>query len=97
MVVNKGNRCILLRGAVDGHARCAIADLPAQNGDVVDRFPIPVVHREALPIRREERCETQSIHRKLSPRRDSTISRYIQPAEPVYHVHPPRPVCGESA
>jgi len=24
----------------------------------------------------------------LSPRNDSTISRYIQPAEPVYHVHP---------
>ena len=64
MVVNKGNRLILLRDAVDGHTRCAIANLPAQNGDVVDRFPIPVVHREALPIRREERCETQSIRRQ---------------------------------
>ena len=67
MVVNKGNRFIPLRGAVDGHTRCAIAFLRTQNGDVVNRFPITVVHREALPIRREERCETQSIHRKPQP------------------------------
>jgi ATP-dependent DNA helicase RecQ len=25
------------------------------------------------------------------------ISRYIQPAEPVYQVQPPRPVCGATA
>ena len=31
----------------------------------------------------------------LSPSRDSTIRRYSQPAEPVYQVQPPRPMCGE--
>ncbi len=31
------------------------------------------------------------------PRSDSVISRYIQPAEPVYQVQPPRPVCGGTA
>ena len=33
----------------------------------------------------------------LSPSSDSVISRYIHPAEPVYQVHPPRPVCGDKA
>ena len=28
------------------------------------------------------------------PSSDSTTSRYIQPAEPVYQLQPPRPVCG---
>jgi len=78
MVVNKGNRLIPLRGAVDGHTHCAIANLPAQNSDVVDRFPIPVVHREALTICREERCETQAIHASapgVIPRSAGTSSR----------------------
>src|SRR5688500_15048303 len=33
----------------------------------------------------------------LNPRIDSSPARYIQPAEPVYHVQPPRPVCGGTA
>ena len=33
----------------------------------------------------------------FSPKRDSTRSRYIQPAEPVYQVQPPRPTCGTTA
>ena len=31
---------------------------------------------------------------RRSPSSDSTISRYSQPAEPVYQVQPPRPACG---
>ena len=34
---------------------------------------------------------------RVRPRSDSTISRYIQPAEPVYQVQPPRPTCGGTA
>jgi hypothetical protein len=36
MVVNKENRHIPLRDAVDGDTRCAIACLHAQNNDVID-------------------------------------------------------------
>ena len=32
--------------------------------------------------------------RTLNPRIHSRPARYIHPAEPVYHVHPPRPACG---
>ena len=52
MIVNKGDRCILPRDAVDGYTRCAGAFLRACDSDVVNRFTITVVHREALPIRR---------------------------------------------
>ena len=31
---------------------------------------------------------------RRKPSSDSVMSRYIQPAEPVYQVQPPRPVCG---
>ena len=31
-----------------------------------------------------------------APSRVSISNRYIQPAEPVYQVQPPRPVCGAS-
>jgi hypothetical protein len=49
MVVNKANRCILLRCAVNNHTHNAIICLLAQKDDVVHRFPITVVHLEALP------------------------------------------------
>jgi len=55
MVVNKGNGCAQLHDAVDGQSRCKITNLVAQNGDVIDRFPITIVHREALPVSRKER------------------------------------------
>src|SRR5205823_10872563 len=31
---------------------------------------------------------------RWTPRIDSTATRYSHAAEPVYHDHPPRPVCG---
>ena len=34
---------------------------------------------------------------RFTPRIDSMMSRYIHPAEPVYQVQPPRPVCGRTA
>src|SRR5438552_18701306 len=34
---------------------------------------------------------------RLRPRMLSRPARYIQPAEPVYHVPPPRPTCGGTA
>ena len=32
--------------------------------------------------------------RRRNPRIHSSPARYIQPADPVYHVQPPRPTCG---
>ena len=31
---------------------------------------------------------------RRSPSTDSTLTRYIHPAAPVYQVQPPRPTCG---
>ena len=53
-VVNKGNRLVGSLDAIHGHTRLA----SLQNGDVVDCFPVPVVHLERPPIRREARGKT---------------------------------------
>ncbi|EXI71309.1 MAG: hypothetical protein AW07_03752 [Candidatus Accumulibacter sp. SK-11] len=45
--------------------------------------------------RRGARCSLPEA--SLRPSSDSTISRYIQPAEPVYQLQPPRPMCWPSA
>ncbi len=50
--------------AINGYTRLIILGRRALDVDVVDRLPIPVVHREALPIRREARCEPQLVHLK---------------------------------
>jgi len=39
---------------------------------------------------------TSDVPRNRNPRIDSTPAWYIQPAEPVYQVQPPRPTCGGS-
>jgi len=64
MVVNQGNSVIVLVDAINGYTRLAILGRLALDGDVVDRLPIPVVHREALPIRWEARCEPQLVYLK---------------------------------
>lgn len=64
MVVDQGNSVIVLFDAINGHTRLAILGRRALDGDVVDRLPIPVVHREARPIRREARREPQLVHLK---------------------------------
>ena len=38
-----------------------------------------------------------TLPRRRSPRMLSRPARYIQPAEPVYQLHPPRPACGGRA
>ena len=60
MVVNKGNSLIGLLNAIDGHTRhAAVARL--QHGDMVDGFPVPVMHLERLPIPGQTRRETQLV------------------------------------
>ena len=56
-------------------------------GDVIRGFTVAVVDLE----RRQgaKRSLSTSIR---NPSNDSVMSRYIQPAEPVYQVQPPRPV-----
>ena len=63
--------------------------------DLVARPPV----REPQ-VKRGQASGTHGRTRSVSPasmptpRMDSSATRYIQPAEPVYHVHPPRPTCG---
>ena len=96
-VVNQENDVAVLRNSIHCHADLARSVPRLQHGDVVDRLPIPVVQLERLPIGREARREMELVDLEPQPSSDSTISRYIQPAEPVYQVHPPRPVCGDTA
>jgi hypothetical protein len=60
-VVHKGNRLVGLLDTINRHTCLAIDGRHAQDGDVVDRFPIPVVHVKAFPIRRDTRGEKQLV------------------------------------
>ena len=51
-------------------------------------------HLVSWPRFRNARVDVERAAAALRPRMASTPTRYIQPAEPVYQVHPPRPVCG---
>jgi len=59
------------------------------NGDVIKCFAVAVIDFERLPIGRQARREIQVIDFQIQPTNDSVISRYIHPADPVYHVQPP--------
>lgn len=67
MVVNKGNRLVGLLDAIHGHTPLPTSGERLQNGDVVDRLPISVVHLERLPIRWEARGKTQFDHLQPQP------------------------------
>ena len=66
-VVHQVNRRIGLLDAIHRHARMAVSGRRAQDGNVVDRFPIPVVQGKAFPIRREARGETQFVLLQAQP------------------------------
>ena len=59
MVVNQGNGLALSFDAINRHAALVRRSARLQNSDVVDRFPIPVMHLEFLPICGEARSETR--------------------------------------
>jgi len=65
-VVNQGNSLVESFNAIHRYTRLAdlriIGGARLRDDDVVDRLPIPVVHRERLPIRREARREMQFVH-----------------------------------
>ena len=59
--------------------------------DVVARGAIAEDQLEPGQARGMQGSITSSAPRSRKPRIDSRPARYIQPAEPVYHVQPPRP------
>src|SRR6185437_3507325 len=61
--------------------------------DPIDRLAVPVLHIEPRPARWQEGVTRRRSTSSRSPRSDSVIRRYIQPADPVYQVQPPRPAC----
>jgi len=65
-VVNQGNSPVESFNAIHRYTRLAdlriIGSARLRYDDVVDRFPMPVVHLERLPIRREARREMQFVH-----------------------------------
>ena len=68
MVVNKKNCHVGLLNTIDGHTRHALV-ARLEYGDVPDRdmingFPVPVMHHESLPICREARREQQFVYFK---------------------------------
>ena len=56
MVVHKMDSLIVLLDAIDSHARLAVSGAALYDDDMIGRFPVAVVQREPLPIRREARC-----------------------------------------
>ena len=90
-VIDQSDNLLRLLVPIDadaGHGRpAAVAE-----GDVIERFAIPVVDLEGGPGGRDQGAKRSLSTSRYRPRRDSVMSRYIQPAEPVYQVHPPRPV-----
>jgi hypothetical protein len=67
-VVNKGNSLTVALNAIDCHNRLAIPGASLQDSDMVDSFPVSVMHLEHLPIRREARRETQFVYFKPQPK-----------------------------
>jgi hypothetical protein len=66
-VINKGNRLVLSLNAIDRYTRFAVPGARLQDGDMVDSFPVSVVHLERLPICREARREIQFVYFKPQP------------------------------
>ena len=87
MVVNQANDLVVLLDAINGYGRFAGGGLGFQNRDVVDGFPIPVVHRERLPIRRKAWYKPQFIHFEPQPEEGF----YDQPVHPSSRACVPRP------
>ena len=54
-VVHEVNRPVRLLDPINRDTHLAITGGCSQDGDVVDRLPIPVMDREPLPLRREAR------------------------------------------
>jgi len=66
MIVKEWNGIIGLRYAIDGHTgRAAVVSL--QYGDMVDGFPVAVMHLERLPLRGQARREMELVCFKPQP------------------------------
>jgi hypothetical protein len=67
VVVNQVNNFVVLLETINGYAGLAGSCFGPLNRDVVDRFPITVVHLERLPMRRKARYKPQFIHFEPQP------------------------------
>ena len=97
-VIDKRYFLPLLRDPIQRDGRCpsfSCASLP--DSYMVHGFTKAVVHGEAIPFGGEAGRKRELVRLSVRPRSDSTIRRYIHAADPVYHVHPPLPVCGGTA
>jgi len=70
-VVNKGNSIVVLRDAIYNNTlltnHLIIGNGLLPDGYMIDSFPVPVVHLELLPLRREAWLETQFVYFKPQP------------------------------
>lgn len=70
-VVNKGNSLVVLLNAVYCNSlltnHLIICGWSLPDGDMIDGFPISVVHLELLPLRREAWLEAQFVYLKPQP------------------------------
>ena len=70
-VVKKGNSIIVLLDAVYGNTlltnHLIIGDGRLPDDYMIDGFPVPVMHRVRLPLRREAWLETQFVYFKPQP------------------------------
>src|SRR3989304_6734557 len=70
-IVNKENILVVLRNAVYGNTlltdHLIIGNGRLPDGYMIDGFPVPVVHLELLPLRREAWLKTQFVCFKPQP------------------------------
>jgi len=70
-VVNKGNILVVLLDAVYGNTLLTdpliIGGGRLPDGYMIDGFPVPVMHRVRLPLRRKAWLETQFVYFKPQP------------------------------
>ena len=70
----------------------------ANTGRILDSYPIhrfvaTVIDLKFAPAARDARINCQYFTFQMKAKHRFKRARYIQPAEPVYQVQPPRPMC----
>src|SRR5512135_19458 len=86
MVVKERDGSIGLFNAIDSHI-CRAAVVCLEHGDMVDGFPVAVMHLEALPMRGQARRETQFVCFKPQPEKRFKD----KPVHPAGRSRVPRP------
>ena len=66
-VVNEGNRFVVLLVSINGDPGFAIVPILLQDSDVINGFPISLMHPDLLPVHGKAWSKTQLVRFQLQP------------------------------